>query len=119
MSLYKPNNFSYRDTLPASHPEKVIKGETFDVEFEAIERALNSVEHILDPDGDGLDAIVEEAPLDGAVYARQNGGWTAIQLDGVPVTQEDIDRWNEAHGWGDHSKANYLDNKSVIFGGTY
>ena len=58
MSLYKPNNFSYRDALPADHPEKVIKGETFDVEFEAIERALNG---IVDPNGDGiLDGLAPE-----------------------------------------------------------
>ena len=24
------------------------------------------------------------------------------------ITQEDIDRWNEAYSWGDHSKENYL-----------
>ena len=88
MSLYKPNNFSYRDTLPADNPEKVIKGQTFDVEFDAIARAFNSVEHILDPDNDGLDAIVEEAPIDGEIYARQDGHW--VKIDGVSLSWNDI-----------------------------
>ena len=102
MSLYKPNNFSYRDALPADHPEKVIKGETFDVEFEAIERALNG---IVDPNGDGiLDGLAPEdhthviddveglqAALDGKVGQSAFNQEIQDRIDGDKALQDQID----------------------------
>lgn len=79
MPLYTPNEFKWRDLLPEGDEDKIVKGQHFDTEFDAIASALGQLESTVDPNGDGLNPLVEEAPLDGEVYARQNGGWTDIQ----------------------------------------
>ena len=42
--IYDPSNkFGYKDTLPEGHPEKIIKGAEFDVEFNAIAHAIANI----------------------------------------------------------------------------
>ena len=42
--VYNPSNkFGYKDTLPEDHPEKVIRGADFDVEFNAIANAIANI----------------------------------------------------------------------------
>ena len=41
---YEPNEFGYKDFLQSGDPDKVIKGGDFDVEFNAIKEALDSVD---------------------------------------------------------------------------
>jgi hypothetical protein len=62
---------------------------------------------------------IEEAPIDGNLYGRQNGLWTLVSFgaesdpiflasDAASITNTDITNWNTAFGWGDHSLAGYL-----------
>ena len=74
--IYDPKDkFGYKDTLPEGHPEKVIKGSEFDVEFNNIANAINGIES-------GSGGGIEEAPEDGLVYARKDASWVEITLGG-------------------------------------
>ena len=73
------NKFGYKDTLPADHPEKIIKGYEFDDEFKKIEDYTTQLEQ--DIEQISIDAGgIEEAPFDQIAYARQQGDWTPVDV---------------------------------------
>ena len=77
--IYDPSNkFGYKDTLPEGHPEKIIKGAEFDVEFNNIANAINGIESGNGGSGGGI----EEAPEDGLIYARKDASWVEITSGG-------------------------------------
>ena len=67
---YEPNEFGYKDGLPSGDPDKVIKGSDFDVEFNAIKEALDSVDVDVNVDDvNGLEELLsnkaDQSDLDG------------------------------------------------------
>ena len=95
MAYKQKHKYGYRDSLEKGDPEKVIYGQQFDDEFEAIEQALLAI----DPDSDGgvgidevdglqeeLDKKIEDAPSDGKQYAREDGAWTEVDIPDVDVS---------------------------------
>ena len=84
---YKPiHPYRKRDKLPPNDPNKIIYGSHLSDDFEAISRALGSIEsHIekieVPPEVD-LSGLVEEAPEDGFIYGRANKTWVPVQAGG-------------------------------------
>ena len=117
------DKFGAKDTLPEDHPEKKILGVEFDEEFIKISASIMRLEQNLDPDGDGLYGFVPEAPISTELQGRYNNGvtveWRAIPQNQGGMTDQERAKLNEAHGWGDHSKAGYITVNDHIFGGMY
>lgn len=71
MSSYtKTTNFTAKDTLPSGNPSKVVRGAEFDVEFSAIQTAVNSKANTASPTFTGTATIptVDGATISGGTY---------------------------------------------------
>lgn len=71
MSSYtKTTNFTAKDTLPSGNPSKVVRGAEFDVEFSAIQTAVNSKANTASPTFTGTVTIptVDGATISGGTY---------------------------------------------------
>ena len=89
---YKPiHAWKRKDSLPPRNPDgsrnenKILKGAQLQDEFDAIADGLGSLEgHIEEIQGeiDNFPNYVEEAPINGTVYARANAEWVAIPTGG-------------------------------------
>ena len=96
MAYKQKHKYGFRDSLEKGNPEKVIYGDYFDDEFEAIEQAIADI----DPNSDGgvdideidglqeeLDKKIEEAPNDGKQYVRESEAWAEVAIPddtGIP-----------------------------------
>ena len=99
MAYKQKRKYGFRDSLETGNPEKVIYGEYFDDEFEAIEQALADI----DPDADGgvdigeidglqdaldnkadkdhtHDEYLTDAPDDGKQYVRESEAWAEVTI---------------------------------------
>lgn len=71
MSSYtKTTNFTAKDTLPSGNASKVVRGAEFDVEFSAIQTAVNSKANTASPTFTGTVTIptVNGATISGGTY---------------------------------------------------
>ena len=71
MSSYtKTTNFTAKDTLPSGNASKVVRGAEFDVEFSAIQTAVNSKANTASPTITGTVTIptVDGATISGGTY---------------------------------------------------
>lgn len=71
MSSYtKTTNFTAKDTLPSGNASKVVRGSEFDVEFSAIQTAVNSKANTASPTFTGTVTIptVDGATISGGTY---------------------------------------------------
>jgi len=71
MSSYtKTTNFTAKDTLPSGNASKVVRGAEFDVEFSAIQTAVNSKANTASPTFTGTVTIptVDGATISGGTY---------------------------------------------------
>ena len=108
---YKQNHkYGYRDSLEKGDPEKVIYGQQFDDEFEAIEQAIADI----DPNADGgvdideidglqdaldnkadkdhtHDEYVTDAPNDGKQYVRESEAWAEVAIPEGGINEPDSD----------------------------
>lgn len=86
---YTPaTNFTAKDSMGTSNPDKVLSGVPFDFEFNAISAALQLAAPTLNPTFTGTTTV------DTLVATTVNGSTTA--------------NWDTAYGWGDHSTVGYL-----------
>ena len=71
MSSYtKTTNFTAKDTLPSGDSNKIVRGTEFDVEFNAIQTAVNSKANTASPTFTGTATIptVDGATISGGTY---------------------------------------------------
>jgi len=71
MSSYtKTTNFTAKDTLPSGNPNKIVRGSEFDVEFNAIQTAVNSKSNTASPTFTGTVTLptVDGATISGGTY---------------------------------------------------
>lgn len=71
MSSYtKTTNFTAKDTLPSGNPNKIVRGTEFDVEFNAIQTAVNSKSNTASPTFTGTVTLptVDGATISGGTY---------------------------------------------------
>jgi len=71
MSSYtKTTNFTAKDTLPSGNANKVVRGAEFDVEFSAIQTAVNSKANTASPTFTGTVTLptVDGATISGGTY---------------------------------------------------
>lgn len=71
MSSYtKTTNFTAKDTLPGGNPNKIVRGSEFDVEFNAIQTAVNSKSNTASPTFTGTVTLptVDGATISGGTY---------------------------------------------------
>lgn len=71
MSSYtKTTNFTAKDTLPSGDSNKIVRGSEFDVEFNAIQTAVNSKANTASPTFTGTATIptVDGATISGGTY---------------------------------------------------
>ena len=74
---YKPpNKLGYKDTLATNHPEKIIRGEEFDDEFNNIAFAIQNLRSDVDDSVGG--GTLTDAPKDGETYGRKSGLWAYV-----------------------------------------
>ena len=111
MAYKQKRKYGFRDSLEKGNPEKVIYGEYFDDEFEAIEKAIADI----DPNSDGNINIIEieglqdalddkadkdhthdeyltDAPNDGKQYVRESESWAEVVIPddtGIPEPNAD------------------------------
>lgn len=84
----KSTNFTAKDSMSTSNPDKVLSGVPFDAEFDAISAAFDLA-----------------APALNATFT----GTTATEtLTATTVNGSSTSNWDTAYGWGDHSVAGYL-----------
>ena len=71
MSSYtKTTNFTAKDTLPSGNVNKIVRGSEFDVEFSAIQTAVNSKADTASPTFTGTVTLptVNGATINGGTY---------------------------------------------------
>ena len=91
---YEPNEFGYKDFLQSGDPDKVIKGRDFDVEFNAIKEALDSVDVEVNVDDvNGLEQLLDgkadQSDLDSLSAGLQQE--IADRAEGDEALQNNID----------------------------
>ncbi len=91
---YTPaTNFTAKDSMDASNPDKVLTGVPFDAEFSAISTAFGNAAPTVSP--------------------TFTGTLTADVLVATTVNGSTTTNWDTAYGWGDHSAAGYLTDYTV------
>lgn len=98
MAYTQKHKYGYRDSLDKGDPEKVIYGQSFDDEFEAIEEAFNGVP------GSGGDPIAPEIPgFEDVVFQTRTEDQQVVSkftfaVDGqAPLTVENTGIWNDVN----------------------
>ena len=130
---YTPaTNFTAKDSMGASNPDKVLSGVPFDAEFSAISTAFGNAAPTLNATFTGTtttDTLVATT-VNGSSTSNWDTayGWGDHSTQGylttfsesdptVPshvksITTTNVSNWNTAYGWGDHSTAGYLTSES-------
>ena len=120
---YNPaTNFSIKDTMGSTNPDKILSGVPFDAEFEAISASFQLAAPALNPNFTGtvkVDALTAST-INGsttstwdtaaAEVSNNAAGWTATKS----TVDAGASNWDEAYGWGNHADAGYVttDNNS-------
>lgn len=127
---YTPQtNFTAKDNMGTSNPDKVLSGVPFDVEFTAISNAFQQAAGTANPSFTGTTTtdVLVATTVNGvatsvwdATTATVNakeaiwdaGGAFTSKEAGYDATKATVDasasNWNTAFGWGDHSSQGYL-----------
>lgn len=135
---YTPEtNFTAKDSMSQSNPDKVLSGEPFDVEFTAIANSFELAAPSLDASFTGTTSAVAlsvsgTSSLGTATATTVNGTVTSVWdgttatvdagATGWDTTKATVDagaaNWDTAYGWGDHSAAGYTLTDTTYVGGT-
>lgn len=114
---YTPQtNFTAKDTMGSTNPDKILSGVPFDAEFTAISASFQLAAPALNPvfsgtvTADALTAntingsVSSDWDVAAATVTAKEGGWdsTKATVDGGAAN------WNEAYGWGNHADAGYV-----------
>ena len=110
MTYKQVKKYGFRDGLSEGDPEKVIYGQDFDGEFEAIEKAFEAIDPNTDGNVDineidGLqdaldnkadkdhthDEYLTDAPDDGAQYVRESGAWAEVTIPEAGISEPTSD----------------------------
>lgn len=65
-----------------------------------------------------LDPVFTKSPA-GTITNADIAKWNEASADGGGMTDEERAKLNEAHGWGNHADAGYINPNDTIFGGSY
>lgn len=84
----KSTDFTSKDSMATTNPNKVLSGVPFDFEFDAISAAFEQAAPTLD--------------------ATFTGTTTTNVLVATTVNGSNTSDWDTAHGWGDHGAEGYL-----------
>ncbi len=135
---YTPaTNFTAKDSMSASNPDKVLSGVPFDSEFTAISNAFATAAPALDASLTGTTSVVAlsvsstsslgtatATSVNGTVTSTWDGTTTTVNAGatGWDATKSTVDagatNWDTAYGWGDHSVAGYTTTDTTYSGGT-
>lgn len=123
----KSTNFTAKDSMATTNPDKLLSGVPFDFEFDAISASFGLAAPSLSPTFTGTvtadtisaNSITGTAASDwntaygwgdhaavGYVETEADPVFTASPAHGI--ADGDIANWDAAHGWGDHGVAGYL-----------
>ena len=123
---YTPQtNFTAKDTMGSTNPDKILSGVPFDAEFTAISASFQLAAPALNPvfsgtvTADALTAntingsVSSDWDVAAATVTSKEGGWdsTKATVDGG------ADNWNTAYGWGNHADAGYAVSDTTYTGG--
>ena len=84
----KSTDFTSKDSMATTNPDKVLSGVPFDFEFDAISAAFEQAAPTLD--------------------ATFTGTTTTDTLVATTVNGSTTTNWDTAYGWGDHSEEGYI-----------
>jgi hypothetical protein len=114
---YNPaTNFSIKDTMGSTNPDKILSGVPFDAEFEAISASFQLAAPALNPNFTGtvtVDALTAST-VNGTVTSTWDTAATEVSTNasGWTATKATVDagesNWDEAYGWGNHADAGYV-----------
>jgi hypothetical protein len=135
---YTPaTNFTAKDSMSASNPDKVLSGVPFDSEFTAISNSFALAAPALDASFTGTTSAVAlsvsstsslgtatATTVNGTVTSVWDGTTTTVDAGatGWDATKATVDagsaNWDTAYGWGDHGAAGYTTTDTTYVGGT-
>jgi len=124
---YNPStNFSIKDTMGSTNPDKILSGVPFDAEFSAISASFQLAAPTLNPNFTGtvtVDALTAST-VNGTVtttwdnaattVSNNSAGWTSTK----DVVDAGASNWDEAYGWGNHADAGYAGSDTTYTGGS-
>ena len=125
----KSTNFTAKDSMATTNPDKLLSGVPFDFEFDAISSAFAQAAPTLNATFTGTTTtdVLVATTVNGSTTSNWDTayGWgdhstegyltTATETDPtVPahvktISTTDISNWDTAYGWGDHSTGGYLE----------
>ena len=123
---YNPaTNFSIKDTMGSTNPDKILSGVPFDAEFSAISASFQLAAPALNPNFTGtvtVDALTAST-VNGTVtstwdtaaaeVSNNAAGWTSTKA----TVDAGASNWDEAYGWGNHADAGYAGSDTTYVGG--
>lgn len=124
---YTPQtNFTAKDTMSTSNPDKVLSGVPFDAEFLAISTAFTLAAPSNNPTFSGTASfdVLTATTVNGsttstwdtaaATVTAKEAGWDATKT----TVDAGAANWDEAYGWGDHALAGYSSGDTTYSAGT-
>ena len=113
---YNPaTNFSIKDTMGSTNPDKILSGVPFDAEFEAISASFQLAAPSLNPNFTGtatVDALTAST-INGSTTSTWDSAAASVsgKEAGWDSTKATVDagatNWNSAYSWGNHADAGY------------
>ena len=123
---YTPQtNFTAKDTMGSTNPDKILSGVPFDAEFTAISASFQLAAPALNPVFSGTvtaDALTANT-INGSTTATWDAAAASVSAkeagwDSTKATVDaGADNWNTAYGWGNHADAGYAVSDTTYTGG--
>jgi hypothetical protein len=114
---YNPaTNFSIKDTMGSTNPDKILSGVPFDAEFEAISASFQLAAPTLNPNFTGTVTVdnLTAATVNGTVTSTWDAAAATVSAKeaGWDATKVSVDagasNWDEAYSWGNHADVGYV-----------
>jgi hypothetical protein len=124
---YTPQtNFTAKDTMGSTNPDKILSGVPFDAEFTAISASFQLAAPALNPVFSGT--VTTDALTANTINGSVSSDWDAAAATvtakeaGWDSTKTTVDagavNWDEAYGWGNHADAGYAVSDTVYSAGS-
>lgn len=123
---YTPQtNFTAKDTMATSNPDKVLSGVPFDAEFTAISTAFTLAAPTSSPTFSGTATFdgLTATTINGSDTSNWDAAYTSVSTKeaGWDTTKTTVDagatNWDTAYGWGNHADAGYAVSDTTYTGG--